>query len=296
MKRLFAVLVLSCVNILLVQGQLQYRQTGSGLNFNIVDDKPGATAKVGQLVSLHMQMQDENGKMIKDTYKDGKPLMFPVKLSAFEGDVYEAISLLSKGDSALFQLKADSMYIKVFRKPVPSNVTGNSYLNLNVKVFNVWDQKTYYDSLKAASKTEVSSQELDRRKNEKVKIDSYCKSKGYEMQKTEGGVYYIYFSEGNGESIAKDGNTIVMNFIGELLNGNKFETTFNEDGIGRPISFVLGKEEVIPGWDEVLKGKKEGDKLFVIVPSHLAFGSQSKGNQIPENSPLVFNIDVMGVR
>lgn len=296
MKKALSILSLLFLSVASVNAQIQYRQTASGLYFNIVEDVDGQTAKLGQLVSLHMTIADANGNNIQNTYQQGKPMMFPVKLSAFEGDIYEAVSLLSKGDSALFQIPADSMFIRVFKKPVPKDLPANSYLDVNIKVFDIWNQQEKLEELKAQVVSEVSTEELARRKAENVKIEAYCKSQGYEMKQTVNGVYYTYFSNGNGETVAKEGHTIVLNFTGRLLNEDQFETTYNEEGIGRPISFVLGNGEVIPGWDEVLVGKKEGDALLVVVPSHLAFGAHAKGNVIPENSPLIFNLDVMSVR
>jgi FKBP-type peptidyl-prolyl cis-trans isomerase FkpA len=54
-------------------------------------------------------------------------------------------------------------------------------------------------------------------------------------------------------------------------------------------SFVLGANQVIPGFDQGVTGMKEGGTRRLIVPPSLAYGST--GNQtVPPNAALVFDI------
>lgn len=296
MRKLSQVVVLMLSSLTIMFGQIQYRQSATGLKFFMAIDEQGPTSRLGQLVSMHMSIKDANGTYIKNTFKESKPMMFPVKLTVFDGDIYEAVGLLSKGDSAHFLINADSMYARIFRKPMPENLKKGSMLDVRIRVFDIWDQTERIEELKEHADTVVSATEKARRAKEDLEIQKYIKNLGYQMQKSPKGVYYVFFSEGNGPVTSVNGKTMVINFVGKLLNGTKFETTYNEENIGRPISFVLGKGEVIPGWDDVLLGTNEGDRIVCVVPSHLGFGAMAKGSVLPPNSVLVFELDVMGVR
>lgn len=291
-KSSFVFLLLMVSAIAFSQGS--FRKTGSGLKFNIIKDEAGPTAKLGQLVSLHLIISDVKGTEIKNSYNSGKPILFPVKLSTFEGDIYDAVSLLSAGDSALFKIPADSMYSRVFRKVIPEELSGTD-LDLNVKVFKIWDQKERESELKSKV-SGLTAQEEKRRQKEDLEIQSFIKKEGLNVEKTPGGVYYEVVKKGKGTNVPEKGKTILLNYEGKLLNGTVFETTYNEDDVGRPISFVLGAGSVIAGWEEIVPLLKEGDYVSVIVPSHLAFGDHKKSELILENTPLFFNLEVMGVR
>ncbi len=76
----------------------QYRRTATGLQFAIHHNEKGKTAERGDFVSMHMIISHPQAGELKSTYKDGKPLLFPVKsFSVFDGDLTEGIKLLSKG-------------------------------------------------------------------------------------------------------------------------------------------------------------------------------------------------------
>ena len=62
--------------------------------------------------------------------------------------------------------------------------------------------------------------------------------------------------------------------------------------IRAPFSFILGAQQVIPGWDMGFQGMKVGGKRLLIIPPDLAYGNQMVGS-IPANSTLVFEVDLL---
>ena len=100
--------------------------------------------------------------------------------------------------------------------------------------------------------------------------------------------------EGTGEG-AKAGDSIKVNYTGTLLDGTKFDS--NVDPVFshvEPFSFNVGAGEVIKGWDSGLIGMKVGEKRKLTIPPELAYGNRAIGN-IPANSTLVFEIDLLGI-
>jgi peptidylprolyl isomerase len=96
--------------------------------------------------------------------------------------------------------------------------------------------------------------------------------------------------EGTGPE-AKQGGVATVQYAGYLFKGGK---QFVSSWSGTPITFTIGKNEVIPGWDEGVVGMKAGGRRELVVPPELAYGSEEIG-PIPANSTLVFYVDLLSV-
>jgi FKBP-type peptidyl-prolyl cis-trans isomerase len=88
------------------------------------------------------------------------------------------------------------------------------------------------------------------------------------------------------------GDTLTVNYTGTLLNGTKFDSSYDP---GRtPYTFRLGAGAVIAGWDMGLAGMKVGGKRRLTIPPSLAYGNQANG-PIPANSTLRFEVDLVSI-
>lgn len=95
-------------------------------------------------------------------------------------------------------------------------------------------------------------------------------------------------------AVAEPGDTCFMLYTGRLKsNGKVFDSTDKREG--EPFSFPLGQGQVIKGWDIGVKGMKAGGKRTLEIPANLAYGSEAKGDDIPANSDLVFDIELVDV-
>lgn len=110
------------------------------------------------------------------------------------------------------------------------------------------------------------------------------------LQKTKSGLQYLILEEGNGPA-ADSGKMVTVHYSGYLTDGKKFDSSVERD---EPLQFILGVGMVIPGWDEGIALLKEGSTARLVVPSHLAYGSQSN-DVIPPNATLVFDVQVLKV-
>ena len=98
--------------------------------------------------------------------------------------------------------------------------------------------------------------------------------------------------EGTGEG-AKVGDNVVVNYVGTLLDGTKFDSSLNP---GRtPFPFTLGVTSVIQGWQLGVQGMKVGEKRRLTIPSELGYGTRGAGGLIPPNATLIFEIDMISI-
>lgn len=100
----------------------------------------------------------------------------------------------------------------------------------------------------------------------------------------------IDLEEGTG-AIVEPGATVTVYYTGALCkNGIIFQSSHD---FGKPISF--GLDQVIKGWGEGLPGMKVGGMRRLIIPSEKAYGSARAASNIPPNSDLVFDIELLQV-
>lgn len=109
------------------------------------------------------------------------------------------------------------------------------------------------------------------------------------MTRMPSGLYYQDLSAGDGE-VAERGRTVRVLYNGYLPDGTRFDGTTDS-----PISFALGRGQVIAGWDEGIAGMRVGGRRRLVVPPRLGYGSEARADRIPANSTLVFDIQLVGV-
>ncbi len=95
---------------------------------------------------------------------------------------------------------------------------------------------------------------------------------------------------GNGDEVPA-GATITAHYTGALCNnGVIFQSS--HDG-GEPITFPLNG--VIEGWRDGVPGMKVGGVRRILIPAAMAYGAQSPAANIPANSDLVFDIELVSL-
>lgn len=109
---------------------------------------------------------------------------------------------------------------------------------------------------------------------------------------TASGLKYIDLVEGSGATPQR-GQIVTVHYAGTLENGKKFDSSYDR---GKPADFRIGVGAVIKGWDEGLMSMKVGGKRKFIIPSALGYGREGRPPDIPGNSTLVFEVELLGVK
>ncbi len=109
--------------------------------------------------------------------------------------------------------------------------------------------------------------------------------------RTSNGVYLRDISVGTGAVVAA-GQEITVRYTGWLSNGTQFDTTGPTDP---PAVFLIGRSQVIPGWDDGVPGMRVGGVRQLVIPPRMGYGASGFG-PIPGNAILVFRIEMVSAR
>lgn len=107
-------------------------------------------------------------------------------------------------------------------------------------------------------------------------------------KKQTSGLYYIPVITNPNGALATAGRTVSVKYAGTLLNGNPFDSG--------TYTFPLGAKQVIAGWDEGIALMRLNEKSILLIPSGLAYGSQSPSSAIPPNSVLRFEVELTKIQ
>lgn len=113
---------------------------------------------------------------------------------------------------------------------------------------------------------------------------------GFEPRANVTELEIIDVEAGTGETV-NPGATITAHYTGALCkNGIIFQSSHD---FGDALTF--GLDQVIKGWTEGVPGMKVGGMRRLIIPSEMAYGSVRAAANIPPNSDLVFDIELVAI-
>ena len=74
-------------------------------------------------------------------------------------------------------------------------------------------------------------------------------------------------------AVAKAGDMVTVDYTGWLMDGSKFDSSIDRH---QPFQFVLGKGDVIDGWDQGVAGMKVGGTRQLVVPPNWATETRAR--------------------
>uniref|UniRef100_G1N5A3 peptidylprolyl isomerase n=1 Tax=Meleagris gallopavo TaxID=9103 RepID=G1N5A3_MELGA len=75
-----------------------------------------------------------------------------------------------------------------------------------------------------------------------------------------------------------------------LEDGKKFDSSRDRN---KPFKFVMGKQEVIRGWEEGVAQMSVGQRAKMTISPDYAYGSTGHPGIIPPNATLIFDVELM---
>ncbi len=97
--------------------------------------------------------------------------------------------------------------------------------------------------------------------------------------------------DGTGDTVQPNA-TISAHYTGALAtDGTIFQSSHDNGG---PVTF--GLNQVIPGWTLGVPGMKVGGIRRLVIPAAQAYGERSPSPNIPPNSDLVFDIELVEIK
>jgi len=93
-------------------------------------------------------------------------------------------------------------------------------------------------------------------------------------------------SKADSEKTIESGDTISVDYVGELDDGTVFDTSvkeaavesgiYNEQREYEPLTFTVGAGQMIKGFDEGVVGMKVGEEKTLTIPPEEAYGEYSE--------------------
>jgi FKBP-type peptidyl-prolyl cis-trans isomerase FkpA len=264
----------------ILTGCNKMEKTESGIEYKIVeheDDARMATEKDILLCNLRLSTETSDSVII-ETFTENNPRHIP----ADEPVLKELFAMLSKNDSVVFFVNADTLFQKSFGSPRPANMVEGERVKFIIRVVDIFTQEEM--------QKKRMEQMGDLMTKDSVAMMQYIATLK-DVQQTASGLRYIVVKKTNGKQ-AQKGNKVSMLYEGRLLSGEVFDG--NMDGSRPPFEFAVGLGQVIPGWDEAVQMMKEGEEYKFIIPWKLAYGPQPVG-PIPPYSTLVFDVKLIKI-
>ena len=262
----------------------------------VITQNPGTGRSIQKtdFVKINLTVSSIEGKKIFSTLDRNQPITFeygqPFDTKGFD----EAIGKMKKGSKATVVVPSKMGFGAKGRKdqtgadiitPYSPVVYDIEVLDLKTKAENEKAQKEEAAAAKKAADEAMAK--------EPVLIQQYVKDNNITAKPTANGLYYVEKVKGKGP-VAKAGDKVKVHYTGKLLNGKVFDSSLTRQPV-QPYEFTLGQGQVIPGWDEGIALMSAGGKATLIIPSKLAYGGQSQGNDIPAYSPLVFDVELVSI-
>jgi peptidylprolyl isomerase len=107
---------------------------------------------------------------------------------------------------------------------------------------------------------------------------------------TESGLQFFEMTPGEGDT-PQVGDIVNLNFVGSLPDGTEFANSFTQ---GSPVQAIIGRNQLLPGWEEGLMMMSAGSSARMVLPPDLAFGSEGYG-MIPPDSPIILVVELLSI-
>ncbi|MDA3892417.1 MAG: FKBP-type peptidyl-prolyl cis-trans isomerase [Salinivirgaceae bacterium] len=239
---------------------LTIQKSSENLNYYIVKKGNGPLAKNDDVAYIHYSGFLPDGSLFDSSHKKKNPVRVTIGINQLFKGLDIGLMLMNKGSKLQLIVPSELAYgEKGFGNIVPPNTN----ITFDVEMVDLKTPPTI------------------------TKWNTADK----EVKETLSGLKYIVIEQGKGDSINTE-NIVKVNYSGFFTDGKLFDSSLKRF---EPIEFPVGIGAVIDGWDEGILLMHKGAKFELIVPSKLAYGEEGMPPLIPENTDLIFDIEIIEV-
>jgi FKBP-type peptidyl-prolyl cis-trans isomerase FkpA len=285
-----------------------YTSADDGMEYKIFSDGKKDVLKNGEFMEIHFTsiIKGMNIDSILNSTRDqGMPQIIPFDSTSLPPSYYKIFALLRDGDSLSTRTITDSIISKQPQgQPLPAFIKSGMFIYTNIKIVNVYKTQAEADKVRQAN---MAIQEAIAKEKEAAQIiiddkilSEYLAANKIMAIKSPKGSYVQITKPGVG---AKLNNTqfVKVKYKGKTLDGNIFDTNMDDSkGHTDPLLVNLTNDMslgggVIPGMADAFLMMQKGTKAVMYIPSTLGYGARGAGGDIPPNTNLVFEVEVLSV-
>jgi FKBP-type peptidyl-prolyl cis-trans isomerase FkpA len=262
-----------------------FTQTQSGVRYKIFGQEAGCQKPVeDDVIWMHLEKIAPDGEKIFTTRMDPffhNGVEITVKKPQFNGDIIEVFSMMCTGDSAVVMIPVDS----VDRDYMISKHYKGKYYTYHIKLVKFLSPEDFAKEMNAAR--------LKTHLDDSITIAEYLDyNQIREFERDENGIIWFFEKHEPMNDRISPGDSISVHYKLKLLGGTLIDDSYDR---GEPFNLVVGKGNVIKGWDIGLRYFAKHEKGTLIIPSGFGYGRQGNGVAIPPGAILVFEIEISDV-
>lgn len=277
-----------------------YKTTENGLQYKFEKINPDAQqVQEGDVLVGEMTITFDSTVLFTNK---GNARRIAQAVPNFEIKVGEGLLMMHIGDVATFVMDADTAAKYVSPNQMPPTYQSGKGMKFYYEI-SLQDIVTKEELEQERANYEESAQK--RMADEPNNIANFIKENNITAKPTAEGLYVIVKKKGNGPKVAV-GKTVSVNYTGRLLDGTIFDSSVESDARKgdiynaqrkyEPMTYVVGRDKLIDGWEQGVLNQPEGTVLQLVIPSALAYGPRQAGEHILPYSPLVFDIEIVAVK
>lgn len=152
-KHFYKLFIIMLLSIVLIQSCTKskypgYKLSDSGVYYNILEKSNDTTvARLTDYVTVIMNYR-LNDSLLFESKKLDMELRFPMIEPMFKGDLYDALGLMSPGDSMSFVIVADSFYLNTANMlKIPDFVTPGEAMYYDLRLVKMQTNTEYQQDL-----------------------------------------------------------------------------------------------------------------------------------------------------
>lgn len=231
-----------------------------GMEYTITAKGNGPQVKAGETVAMLYTGKLTNDTVFDATSRRGNmPFKFKVQRHQVIPGWDSIVSQLHGGDKAIMRIPPEYGYGARANGAIPANST----LIFEVEVLDI------------------------------VSPPAQWNAKGKDTITTPSGLKVVMFEKHPENPLPSAGQTVEVHYSGFNTDGSMFDSSVERD---QPFSFILGRGQVIKGWDEGIALLHKGETAKLIIPYNLAYGENGRPPVIPPKATLIFDVQLLDIK